>query len=203
MNTKIYYNRLFPVSHTMSLNREVRIKHNPSLQEYYNSLESKIGYKLMLSECRHFGYYDAGTYWPFPINSALRAMEDRLFRSLALAPGAEVLDAGCGGGHVAIRLAQHGLRVQAIDVVDHHLQIAERSKLTLEFFSIHVLVHPQNNIVSTCMVCGHLSIYISIDSNLSMQFFLSRVHERLERELLISISHRCESARTWKRGHDP
>ena len=111
----------------MSSSRE-HINHNPALHKYYNSLESVIGYKLILNECRHFGYYDAGTYWPFRIDRALRAMEDRLFRSLALEPGAQVLDAGCGGGHAAVRLAQHGLRVQGIDVVDRHLYIAERSK---------------------------------------------------------------------------
>ena len=118
----------------MPANQEIRINHNPVLQKYYNSLESRIGYKLFLGDSRHFGYYKSGTYWPFPIDTALRAMEDRIFRSLALEPGAEVLDAGCGAGHVAVRLAQQGLRIQGIDVVDHHVRKAERSTCLLQIF---------------------------------------------------------------------
>lgn len=100
---------------------------NSSLQTYYGSLESRIGYRLLLGGTRHFGYYDVATYWPFPIGKALRAMEDHLLDSLQLGAGAEVLDAGCGVGHVAIHLARRGLRVQGIDVVDHHLQKARRN----------------------------------------------------------------------------
>ncbi len=104
------------------------INYNPPLQRYYHTLESRIGYKLFLDNTRHFGYYSLGTYWPFPIDGALRAMEDHVFRSLELKPGAEVLDAGCGVGHVAIRFARKGVHVQAIDVVDHHIRKAQRSK---------------------------------------------------------------------------
>jgi sterol 24-C-methyltransferase len=46
-------------------------------------------------------------------------MEDQLLVSLELDPGAALLDAGCGVGHVAIYLAQSGLRVQCIDIVDY------------------------------------------------------------------------------------
>jgi hypothetical protein len=115
-------------SYKMSSNPNSHINKNPALQRYYHSFESRIGYKLFLRDTRHFGYYVPGTYWPFPIDGALRAMEDHLFRSLKLKTGAEVLDAGCGVGHVAIRFAQKGLHVQGIDVVDHHIQKAQRSK---------------------------------------------------------------------------
>jgi ubiquinone/menaquinone biosynthesis C-methylase UbiE len=55
-------------------------------------------------------------------------MEDKLAASLNLPPGAYVLDAGCGVGHVAIHLARkHGLKVHAIDIVQHHLDKAERN----------------------------------------------------------------------------
>ena len=103
------------------------IGYNPSLQNYYSSLESKAGYWLLLGGTRHFGYYPAGTLWPFPISRALRAMEDHLFGSLNLAAGATVLDAGCGVGHVAIYMAGKGLRVVGIDVIDHHLIKAKRN----------------------------------------------------------------------------
>lgn len=108
----------------MDTETEPLIQPNPSLQRYYASLESRIGYWCFLGGTRHFGYYQAGTTWPFPINSALRRMEDRLFDSLNLHPGAEVLDAGCGVGHVAMHMARRGLRVHGIDVVSNHLKWA-------------------------------------------------------------------------------
>ncbi|KAK3386896.1 S-adenosyl-L-methionine-dependent methyltransferase [Podospora didyma] len=101
---------------------------NPQLQSYYHTFESRIGYRLLLGGTRHFGYWEHDTYWPLPVGASLRRMEDKLASILALPEGANVLDAGCGVGHVAIRLAQaHGLRVTAIDIVDHHLEKARRN----------------------------------------------------------------------------
>jgi len=101
---------------------------NPQLQTYYQTLESRIGYRLLLGDTRHFGFWDHDTYWPFPLTRALRRMEDKLAEVLALPRGAQVLDAGCGVGHVALHMAQkHGLRVSAIDIVDRHLEKARRN----------------------------------------------------------------------------
>jgi hypothetical protein len=72
------------------------INPNEPLQRYYASLESKIGYRFMLGGTRHFGYYSSDTYFPFPLNRSLRAMEDHLLNTLGLRDGALVLDAGCG-----------------------------------------------------------------------------------------------------------
>ncbi|KAI9870927.1 MAG: hypothetical protein M1830_003625 [Pleopsidium flavum] len=106
---------------------EPLVNPNSQLQSYYASFESRIGYLLFLGDSRHFGYYPKDTYWPFPINGALRAMEERLLNRLNLPRGAEVLDAGCGVGHVAIYMAQNGLHVQAIDIVDLHVEKARRN----------------------------------------------------------------------------
>ena len=104
------------------------IKDNPQLQSYYHSLESRIGYRLLLGGTRHFGYYEHDTWWPFPLSRALRAMEDKLAASLGLEQGSYVLDAGCGVGHVAIHLVgQHGYKVQGIDIVDHHIVKSRRN----------------------------------------------------------------------------
>lgn len=100
---------------------------NPTLQSYYASLESRAGYKLILGGTRHFGLYAYKAWWPFPIGRALRAMEDKLFDNLDLNPGSLVLDAGCGVGHVAMHMAGKGLRVQCIDVVEHHIEKAQRN----------------------------------------------------------------------------
>ena len=106
---------------------EPLINKNQSLQGYYTALESRVGYKLVLGGTRHFGFYAPGTYWPFPIGKALRAMEDHLIGTLDLKTGSDVLDAGCGVGHVAMHLGKKGYHVQGIDVVDHHLVKARRN----------------------------------------------------------------------------
>jgi cyclopropane fatty-acyl-phospholipid synthase-like methyltransferase len=52
-------------------------------------------------------------------------MEEKMYRLLDVAPGSQVLDAGCGVGHVALYMANRGLEVTAIDVMDHHLAKAK------------------------------------------------------------------------------
>ncbi|KAM7193231.1 S-adenosyl-L-methionine-dependent methyltransferase [Rhypophila sp. PSN 637] len=104
------------------------VNDNPQLQTYYNSLESRLGYRLVLGGTRHFGYWERDTYWPFPLSTPLRAMEDKLAEALALPPHSQVLDAGCGVGHVALRMVQaHGLRITGIDIIDHHIAKARRN----------------------------------------------------------------------------
>ncbi|KAJ5129838.1 uncharacterized protein N7515_005877 [Penicillium bovifimosum] len=103
------------------------INKNPALQAYYASLESRIGYRLILGGTRHFGYYEPGTWWPFPISKALRNMEDRLFECLDLPAGSTVLDAGCGNGYVAINMASRNLKVKAFDVTERHVIRAQKN----------------------------------------------------------------------------
>ncbi|KAH8651381.1 S-adenosyl-L-methionine-dependent methyltransferase [Xylariales sp. PMI_506] len=112
----------------MAAGSEPEVNHNPQLQAYYQSLESRIGYRLLLGGTRHFGFYENDTYWPFPLTRSLRAMEDKLAETLNLPRGARVLDAGCGVGHVALHLAKkYGFNILAIDIVDHHLAKARRN----------------------------------------------------------------------------
>lgn len=96
-----------------------------TVSDYYHTLESRIGYKLILGGTRHFGYYQEGTLWPFPISSALRRMEERLYQTLGLEGNAVVLDAGSGNGDVAIYMARRGLRVKAVDLLDMHVAWAK------------------------------------------------------------------------------
>ena len=96
----------------------------PTVKDYYDTIESRIGYRLMLGGTRHFGYYEKDTWWPFPLTAALRAMEEQLFQILQLPAGARVLDAGAGAGHVAIYMAEKGLKVEAIDLLERHVEKA-------------------------------------------------------------------------------
>ncbi|KAJ5773852.1 hypothetical protein N7457_008748 [Penicillium paradoxum] len=106
---------------------EPLINKNPALQSYYASLESRIGYRIILGGTRHFGYYEPGSWWPFPITKALRRMEDHLFDSLNLPPGSAVLDAGCGNGLVAMHLARRKLNIKAVDVTERHVARAQKN----------------------------------------------------------------------------
>lgn len=114
-------------SKTPAAESEPVINDNPALQSLYKSFESRIGYWLLLGNTRHFGYWEKDTHWVFPLGGPLRRMEDKMHKLLDLAPGSQVLDAGCGVGHVALYMASRGLRVTAIDVLDHHLAKAKRN----------------------------------------------------------------------------
>jgi 2-polyprenyl-3-methyl-5-hydroxy-6-metoxy-1,4-benzoquinol methylase len=67
--------------------------------------------------------------------------------SLALAPGSQVLEVGCGAGLLSLALAQGGLRVQAIDVVEEMVEQARRQaaeaglaeRLSLEVGDVYAL----------------------------------------------------------------
>lgn len=54
-------------------------------------------------------------------------MEQQLFEKLAVPKGGAVLDAGCGIAHVALAMARNGLKVTGIDVIDHHIDRAQRN----------------------------------------------------------------------------
>lgn len=92
-----------------------------AVKHLYDSLESRLGYKLLLRDARHFGYYEDAKQWSFPIQPRLRKMEDRLSDILDLPKGSRVLDLGCGAGRVAVAMAKKGLEVTGIDLVEHHV----------------------------------------------------------------------------------
>lgn len=48
---------------------------------------------------------------------------------LALPPGSQVLEIGCGAGYMAVALAQRGFRVQAIDSVEAMVELARQHAL--------------------------------------------------------------------------
>ncbi|KAF2724785.1 S-adenosyl-L-methionine-dependent methyltransferase [Polychaeton citri CBS 116435] len=99
----------------------------PTVEEYYTSLESRVGYWGLLGNARHCGLWEIGALWPFPISKAQRAMEERLYTRLGLPTGSKVLDAGAGSGVVAAYMAERGLSVQAIDLTPTHVEQAKRN----------------------------------------------------------------------------
>ncbi|KAK3066072.1 hypothetical protein LTR53_017718 [Teratosphaeriaceae sp. CCFEE 6253] len=98
----------------------------PSVEEYYTSRESRLGYWLLLGNARHCGFWEAGIVWPFPLGRAQRAMEEKLWQRLRLDNGSRVLDAGAGSGVVASYMAQKGLLVEGVDLTPMHVADAQR-----------------------------------------------------------------------------
>lgn len=110
----------------MDEQKEPLINHNTSLQSYYASWETRLGFRLVLGGTKHYGYYQPNAKWPFPITAALRRMEDHLFNSMKLQPGARVLEGGCGASHVAMHFASKGMQVYGIDIVENHVRWAQQ-----------------------------------------------------------------------------
>ena len=93
-------------------------QHLVDMLRYYRSVESRLLY-WVLGGTKHYGYFRSGDpAWNVRhVYAGMRRMEDLLGQKLNLPTGAAVLDAGCGVGDVAARLAEvRGLRVTGIDV---------------------------------------------------------------------------------------
>jgi sterol 24-C-methyltransferase len=118
-----------------------------AVEEHYTSLESRLGYWLVLGDARHCGFWEPGVLWPFPINQAQRVMENEVHNRLDLSNGSRVLDAGAGSGIVASYMAQQGLLVQGVDITPMHVADAQHKikkrglegKVTVELDDYHDL----------------------------------------------------------------
>ncbi len=99
--------------------------HLQQVRRYYRSWESRLVYRF-LGGTKHYGLFRPGDR-PWDVHPAMRRMEDLLAQRLKLLAGAHVLDAGCGVGDVAARLAEvHGLSVTGIDIQDDAITEARR-----------------------------------------------------------------------------
>ncbi len=100
-------------------------QHLGEVLHYYRSWESRLLYRF-LGGTKHYGLFRPGDA-SWDVWSAMRRMEDLLAQKLGLAAAARALDAGCGVGDVASRLAEvHGLHVTGIDVQQPDIKEARR-----------------------------------------------------------------------------
>ncbi len=94
---------------------------------YYRDSQSYLEGPLQ-GTC-HFGYSQPGER--YELSAALRSMEILLGETLALPPGAKVIDAGCGYGRVAATLSkQFGYNVIGIDLIQERLKEARQHTTT-------------------------------------------------------------------------
>lgn len=102
--------------------------------KYFNSIESRGGYKLLLKGTKHFGFYPPGKE-NISMAEAQRLMEDKLAKKLDLPANSVILDAGSGEGNVALNIAgKYGLRIYGVDLLDFAVKrsIEKSKRLNLE-----------------------------------------------------------------------
>jgi len=106
-------------------------KANQKIIDYYNTLESRLGYIYWLKETKHFGFYPKGKE-NISMREAQRLMEDKLGETLDLKTEARILDAGCGMGNVALYLAKKfSWNIEGIDILDWNIEKAGKKSMYL------------------------------------------------------------------------
>jgi ubiquinone/menaquinone biosynthesis C-methylase UbiE len=101
-------------------------KSQKQIVNYYHTVESKLGYKIILGGTKHFGYYPRNKEH-ISMALAMQNMTDKLGKTLKLSPGSIVLDAGSGEGTTAIRIAnQFNLRVEGVELLDFNVRKANK-----------------------------------------------------------------------------
>jgi len=101
-------------------------KYQKKVLNYYNSIESKLGYKYLTQKAKHFGYYLNGKA-NISESKARELMEDLVAKNLSLTSSNLVLDAGCGYGVIACNLAKkHKVQIIGIDINSFEISKAQK-----------------------------------------------------------------------------
>ena len=99
--------------------------------DYFASIESRLGYFLLLKGVKHFGYYPEGQE-KISMAEAQRLMVEKLYKKLNLKPNSLLLDAGCGEGEVATYLAnKYKFQIKGVDLLKFSIEKANKKKLNL------------------------------------------------------------------------
>jgi sterol 24-C-methyltransferase len=105
-------------------------EHLHRLNRYFD--RSRLLYDVLLWGARHFSFHPPGQ--ALSEREAQVCMQDLVGKTLQLSSGMRVLDAGCGGGLVAVYLAQkfachiHGIDIRPGDIIRAQ-RLAEQSDL--------------------------------------------------------------------------
>jgi cyclopropane fatty-acyl-phospholipid synthase-like methyltransferase len=100
-----------------------------AVAKYYSRMGSRLGYRLVMKNSQHFGYYDK-TYTNE--TEAQEKFHQEFADLLDLKPGMKILDAGCGQGVVASYLAAHfDVAVTGITITPYEVGSAKRNARSL------------------------------------------------------------------------
>ena len=103
--------------------------------DYFSTLESRLGYDLLLGGVKHFGYYPSEKM-DISEKKAQELMQDLIAKKLKLSKNELVLDAGCGQGLVACYLAvKYGSNITGITITPFEVIRARRLAQRLEIFN--------------------------------------------------------------------
>lgn len=106
-------------------------KSNKNIIDYYQNLESRLGYTFLTWNAKHFGYYPDPTI-DIGEKHAQEAMQDLLANNLRLKKGDIILDAGSGRGVVATYLAKkYNVSIEGIDLVPFEVAIAKKRAVNM------------------------------------------------------------------------
>lgn len=102
------------------------IPNHNSIINYYQNIESRLGYDLLLGGTKHFGYYPTAK-GGIPEKQALINLQDLVAQNLDIKSNQTVLDAGCGQGIVGNYLAKkYNANITGITIVPFEAQKANK-----------------------------------------------------------------------------
>ena len=121
-NCPIFENTSFTIYTTQYLMNTNQQKVN----KYYSSLESKLGFDLILWGSKHFGFYPSNKA-TISEKAAQILLQDLVASNIQLSQGQRVLDAGSGQGVVSVYLAKkYGAQINGITIVPFEVQKAQQ-----------------------------------------------------------------------------
>ncbi len=99
---------------------------NKSVKDYYENIESRYGYKIVLRDAQHFGYYPniSDNISEFEAQNKLHEL---LIEKLDPKTGDYILDAGSGRGIVSSYIANKmDVRILGVDIVPYIVKKAQK-----------------------------------------------------------------------------
>lgn len=101
-------------------------KNQKKVVDYYENLESKLGYTFLTWDTKHFGYYPSKKN-NISEREAQILMNDLLAENLKIKKGFKILDAGSGRGVVACYLAKkYHANITGIDLVPFEVEMSNK-----------------------------------------------------------------------------
>lgn len=97
------------------------------VKRYYHSLESILGYRLVVGGVKHFGLHQDPAH-PVSIAEAQDHENDIIAEALDLSPSMKILECGCGEGSSANYIAaKYNVKITGIDLLPRNIARAKQA----------------------------------------------------------------------------